>query len=51
MHRHVHTCQKRCRTYQLCILLELLEGLGKAGIMEIVEDRFMPGPKLINIGD
>lgn len=30
------------QTYKFRILLELLEGFGEAGVMEIVEDRLVP---------
>jgi hypothetical protein len=36
------TIWKLDQTYKSRILLELLEGLGEAGVMEIVEDRLVP---------
>ena len=34
------------QTYKFRIFFELLERLGEAGAMEIVEDRFMPGDEV-----
>jgi hypothetical protein len=42
---------KRYQTYKLRIFPELLEGLGQAGAMEVVEDRLMTKQMLIYIGN